>query len=572
MVPILCALLVGALHGSADVRMRIELGPEYRGVPFMGAMDEGLYLSRMMRASLGDWRLGNAMIYEHRDDPWIYGPIGEVAQGRLVKWSGLPVADVDIVLTFVLPAVLTLVAYGLFLSLTKSVPFAALGAMSIVLGQYLLSKDTPLLQGSLVPAVWSLPLQFVRPISPQFYCIPFLIVVWAAFRLYDGGGGKWVWILGVAGTVQLYTNFFLTSFVVVGLGLLLTVAAVQRRLDVVTRFFGVAAIALVGGLPYFHNLWLTVTHPQYQESFARVGGFATREPILPVVHVIVALAFGGLAWTARRERWYQFTVAFLATGFICLNQQLLTGRTVQPFHWESQTNKVILEVALVLGTWHIMRRFGAPRGATVALCTISVAALLVHGWGIQNRYLDAKRAEFAALQRLGPPLQWLADHTDSTDVVLVNPLRFEWADIVTTVTGNYTYVSEPFFYASFLTRDEVERRYLGGLRFYGATPEEMAGFGRWLSGAHFLGMAGMPSQVPTADQRLVHAYLADLQRRYVQAQPGSAWDGVRDFKLDYVLLQADEIARVTPRVQPATIQQVYHDGQFVIWRVPQEWR
>lgn len=572
--PLACALVVGALHVSPDVRLRLELGSAYLGVPFMGATDEGLYLSRVKRASLGDWRLGNAMIYEHRDDPWIYGPVGEVIQGRLVKWSGRPVADLDVFLTFALPALLTAIAYRLFMSMTGSVPFSLLGAMTIALGQYLLSKDTPLLAGRLIHPDWTLPLQHVRPISPQFYFLPFLITLYSAYRLFAGGNRRWAWAAGLGLAVQLYTNFYLTSFIVTGLCLLTIAAALQRRLDVVKAFLLAAVVAVAGGVPYLHNLWLTATHPNYQETFARVGGYATREAILPLVHVVVGVGFVVVGWAARRERWYQFVVAFLAAGFICLNQQLLTGRTVEPFHWESQTNKMFLEIALVLGAWQVVRSAGS-RAATVAghaLCGIGIAVLLAHGWALQDRYLNSRRDEFVSLQQLGPPLRWLEEHTAPADVVLVNPLHFEWADYVTTISGNYTYTSEPFFFASFLTRDEVEQRYLGALRFFGASPEEVKGFLGWFNGAHFLGMQGVTWQVPTADLAAVRRYLDDLQQRYERGDDRTIWQSVGGFKLDYVLMRADEKSRVIHQTSPSEIHQVYDDGRFAIWRVPQAGR
>jgi hypothetical protein len=568
--PIACAIVVGVLHVYPDVRFRAELGRAYFDVPLMGATDEGLYLSRVKRASLGDWRLGNVTIYEHRDDPWIYGPIGEVIEGRLVKWSRLPVGDVDLLLTSILPALLTVIAYGLFIALTGSRSFSSLGAMTIALGQYLLSKDTPLLSGRLVHADWTLPLQHVRPISPQFYFVLFLLILLSAYRVFGEGSRRWAAVCGIALAMLLYTNFYLTSFVVTGLGLLALLAVAQRRFDVAKGFLITSVVAVAGGVPYFHNLWLTTTHPNYQETFARLGGYATRAPILPAAHVAVAAAFVAIAWTARRERWYQFVVAFLTAGFICLNQQILTGRTLQPFHWESQTNKALLEIAIVVAVWFVVRG-AASRVVLFAgrvVCATVIAVILAHGWTTQSRYLDSRRDEFVALQPLGAPLRWLAEHTSPTDVVLVNPLRFEWADYVTTISGNYTYISEPFFFASFLSRDEVERRYLGALRFYGASSEEVRGFLGWFNGAHLLGMQGVPWQVPTADLAAVTRYLDDLQRRYDRGHERTAWESVSDFKLDYVLMRADEKDRLIRRIPRSDIDQVYDDGRFAIWRVP----
>ncbi len=80
------------------------------------------------------------MIYEH---PWVYGPAGEVVEGRLARWLGLSVGDVDIICTFALPALLMVIAQQFFFAITTSTLFSLLGAMTITLGQYLLNKDSP---------------------------------------------------------------------------------------------------------------------------------------------------------------------------------------------------------------------------------------------------------------------------------------------------------------------------------------------------------------------------------------------------------------------------------------------
>ncbi len=147
-----------------------------------------------------------------------------------------------------------------------------------------------------------------------------------------------------------------------------------------------------------------------------------------------------------------------------------------------------------------------------------------------------------------------------------NPLHYEWAEYVATISGNYTYISESFSHASFLPRREIEQRYLGALRFFRATSHEVRGFIRWFNGAHFLGLSALPWYVPTEPTEIIH-YMDDLEAQYQQERPQSPWDSVGDYKLDYVLMSTDEKAEVVKAIASSDINQVYDDGQFVIWRV-----
>lgn len=565
------ACVVGFLHVYPDLRFRREnVASASEGIPFWAASDEGTYLSRVARAASGEWRLGNVMIYEHRNDPWIYGQAGEVLEGRMVAWLGRPVAAMDVWWTLFMPMVVVVIAYCWFFRLTHSSSAALLVSGLIALGQYLVSKDSPLLHGRLIQPEWVYPLQLVRPVSPQFYIVPFLLALWAFSELFGGGSRWWDVVAGMSQGVLFYTNLFFWGFVLVGVGLLVMLTIGQRRWVVFRRFLAALALAGLCAVAYAWNMAQAMQHPNYTEATLRLGLHASRHPILPLWHVAVAAAFFGLGWPHRRERWYPVIGAFLIGGFICLNQQLVTGKMVTPFHWETQTNKILLQCALVLIAWAALRRFAEPmrRRLQAVFCGVGVVLLLAHGFMLQSQYYRLNQPAWTALQPLGRPLAWLKKHTQSSDVVMINPLHYEWAEYVTALGGNYTYISESFSHASFLSRQEIEERFLGALHWFGATTEEAAGFIRWNSGAHFLGLAALPWYVPTPPERLKR-YTDSLIARYDNQakQVQSAWDYAGKYKLDYVLMTKEEALRAGGTASIRRGEQVYSDGYFVIWRI-----
>lgn len=102
----------------------------------------------------------------------------------------------------------------------------------------------------------------------------------------------------------------------------------------------------------------------------------------PLIICLAALLFLWLAVRLGRTRWRQrstvFLVAFCLVPPIVFNQQLLTGRSLQPFHYEFYVVNYIAGLAVVLTAYLYLKGMSNRRLYGAALLVISVLAVV---WG-----------------------------------------------------------------------------------------------------------------------------------------------------------------------------------------------
>lgn len=99
---------------------------------------------------------------------------------------------------------------------------------------------------------------------------------------------------------------------------------------------------------------------------------------------VVALAVR-LGWTRLAERRAHFIAAFAFAPFLVFNQQMLTARSLQPFHYEFYSVNYVVLLAIVLIVAIVWRRF-VSRFRKISVAAVSVIALAAIVWG----YVEAK--------------------------------------------------------------------------------------------------------------------------------------------------------------------------------------
>ena len=107
------------------------------------------------------------------------------------------------------------------------------------------------------------------------------------------------------------------------------------------------------------------------------------------------------AWRGRvewRDRAVLLAASFALTPLVVFNQQILTGRSLQPLHYELYIAKYLALLALVLAIALIRRgRAGVWRPfRTPALACVALVAL---GWGMFETAVETKRHAWASNDR-----------------------------------------------------------------------------------------------------------------------------------------------------------------------------
>jgi hypothetical protein len=132
---------------------------------------------------------------------------------------------------------------------------------------------------------------------------------------------------------------------------------------------------------------LALTHaPDFSRSSERLG-------------LILLLALGYALWRGRVSRTNPlaiFALAFALAPTLIFNQQIVTGHSLQPLHYEMYITKYLTLVSLVL-TFVLFRR--ARESARLSTRALIIVAIIAFGWGITESVIATQRTLQATLGR-----------------------------------------------------------------------------------------------------------------------------------------------------------------------------
>jgi hypothetical protein len=561
-------LVIAALHVYPDVRFAVEHGGS---VHLMAAAGEAMYLTRIGRVLDGDYRLGNAAIVEHRSDPFLLGPLPEYVLGTVGRLLGLSVTRLDLLATAVLPALIFLFVVGLLRAMTGRTRLPIVGGLAVVLGYYLISKETPLLSLRLVDPDLGRPLQFVGPVSPQFHYVIFLGALWLLYRVYAGrGGGASVLAAGVAVGLSFYLALYYWTFLLSGLLVWVLLEALRGDRERVRSGLAVIAIALVVGAYALVNGYRVLTTPAFPEAALRAGCVYSHRPILPYLHVGWIVLFGLWAWRHRDRVPERFVMFFLLAGVVCLNQQVVSGLTVQPFEWETQTNKLLLLLSflVMVSAWLAACDTAVRPGPRVvtAVGALTAALLIAHAVALQSAYYSRHHDAYARMGReVGSLLTWLREATPPDAVVLANPASPVQSDLITTYGGRFAFVSEPFLAVSLIPQREIEDRYVVAMAAFGFGEDGLEQVLQHNRGALLLGSQALPQYVARHETAVAES-VKRVGQRYRRILAGVEAAPASRFRLDYILATRAEAARLRGDVA-AHAREIQGSEAFVILAV-----
>jgi len=110
----------------------------------------------------------------------------------------------------------------------------------------------------------------------------------------------------------------------------------------------------------------------------------TVEVIGYLVLTVTALALWR-RFTTLEDRKAYFIAAFALAPFLVFNQQILTARSLQPFHYEFYVINYVVLLSVVLIVAVLWQRF-ISRSKTVSIISLSILSLISIGWG----YIEAR--------------------------------------------------------------------------------------------------------------------------------------------------------------------------------------
>lgn len=244
----------------------------------------------------------------------------------------------------------------------------------------------------------------------------------------------------------------------------------------IKRLAFVSAGCVVSLVPYF--FLLAKRSPVTDESQLLIRTHLpdlTRTPELIAFAVLAVLALGCIAKLfSYRDRTILFTASLAAAVIVVFNQQIVTGRSLQPIHYQVFIGNYVAGLSLVLALWLIVKSVLRPAVKTLRIISMAAAAIAVC-WGyVECVYTIAPLdAVNMGRDRSVPAARRLAEASGGEAGSTVLCFDVGLADDLPALTGRSVYWAPHQFAFSSMTKPESDRRYFAFLYYLGYTPPDV---------------------------------------------------------------------------------------------------
>lgn len=568
---LLSAILVGLIYIYPDAKFISSLKDGYKGIAMTATNDELRYLAQINAFYKG----GNPTLsgfdnYEHRGEPWTFGFLPPLLMGWLGRLLDISVTQLDLLMSFILPAFLFILVYILTFKMSDSRVLGILGAFSVLFGYHLFSGKISILN-QVLTLKYAESLWFLRPVSPQLNHI-FLLL--SLIMIFVGLGEKrrWaVWSAGVMTGLLFYVFFYYWTFIYAGLSVLFLIALVKKDRGLARGVSIIFFVSLLISIPYWANLLQLIHSKNYADLEYFHNILHTRRPLFPLSQAILTIFIFVTFYKKSNDFRFFYIAAFLIGGVICVNQHVITGKVMFPGHWIGYSNKTFLIVSLFAS----LRNFKYNKlfiklnkngfiSRYVTACFIVLFTFLAVFQ--QSAYLSKNSPFYRAKQSLSGALDWLRKNTSKDDVVATDPLNnmravFPEAEDVLAYSHNFNFI--PVSAGTLRSREEVEDRYFIIMALLGYSPDQAREFYTFNNGAYLICMNAMKEY---GGKGMPAGYLDHLNMKYPDfLDYATLAFAAGVYRLDYVLVSNKFLYK--PYFKLADTSKVYEDDEFVIYKL-----
>lgn len=426
------AAVIGIICVAPHALFKISLGEEYKGIYMTQTANEVDYVSRIQEMTDGHFKLGSVLFFEYKDSPPLMPPnIFEAMVFGINQVFGISVLNVIILSKFFLPVFLFLLIYFLTYELTEKKELigakinAIAGGSFTVLGYDLVDYRSILnyLNGKNEPndfLIWTRP---SNPILGALLIFSFLLTVWFLYERGNFETKKYasVFLSGLLLTLAFMSYFFSWGIILSFAGALFVINMLKREYGFAQKLIFIVLVAFVFSLPYFYNIFTAVGNSSYRQSALSIGLFLNHKPIMNkflIFSLLMFLIFTLFNKENIKKKWWVFSFTFIISGFIAFNQQIITGRTVWPFHFVQYTIPLSI-IALFV----IFFNVAADKGKKLlyvwfAVMIFTAVSSLFFGIYVQASTYKQSYSEYKNKQKYHRLFNWINANTPKDCVIL----------------------------------------------------------------------------------------------------------------------------------------------------------
>jgi len=402
----LAGLAVALVTMIPQLSLWIERGREVQGAYAIVDPDELVYSAYL-----------NSIINRRsrRNDPYFGGTstkhetyfsiqfLPAYALAFVANLFSISAATVFILFTPLFAFLSSLAVFWLLSEVTGDGKAAAIGVLLVLLCGILASAN--LLVEDNYYAVFSFLRRYVPGFPfPLFFV--FCVCVWRAFKRSGLASVGWSTAAGAVMVALIYSYFYLwttAGALLFSLTLLWLIFYRDIRLKVLKTAAIIGGIALLALVPYFQLLSQRSRMIDHDQAL-----LLTHAPdLFRFTELLGAVVLGALIHGVRKGRLdlrspaVLFATACAITPFIVLNQQVLTGHSIQPFHFEQFILSYLILVAAVIVDsvwWKQLTRRAVLFVALALVVGVSLAAKTTKVNSPQNHTTDAAVPLFSTIE------------------------------------------------------------------------------------------------------------------------------------------------------------------------------
>ena len=489
---VLTALAVALLALYPQINLWIERGRDWNGSYASFDFDEIAYSSYLLQLIEGRPRNNDPYTgrdietYGHQDESlFSIQFLPAYCLATPARIFGLSSSTIFIALTALSAFLSTLAVFWLLRALTGSEAASALGASAvIILGTHAASFKAVWLLLRLQPTFSFFPfLRRYLPALPFPFFFIFCALIWLAFESEDRRKAfRHAFVAGLILCALIFSYFFLWTAAVawlVCLTALLLISKPERWQAHLKSLCVVFACALVALVPYA----MLLSHRSREMDAVQM---LVKSHAPDLVHLPEFLGFVvllSLVFASRRSiiNWKNkrtlFIASFALLPIAVFNQQVITGRTLQPFHYERYIANYVALIAVVLMLTTILR---ASRERQISRLALACIATLIFGIGLfetisvtqRNAGLQIAKDESWAVNRRFAEIARESNDMwrESSPLIFFTDL-FQ-ADSLSSVSTQPVLWSQHMFVFSGATRAEDHERFYQYLYYSGLSEQE----------------------------------------------------------------------------------------------------
>ena len=474
LLAIFFSVFVGALILGPQLVFITMEGTHYQGLYMMTTDAEDFYLARI-HEYYDEGRVGNPYLYEYK----FYGPMfysfgAETLLAIPGKLFNISVPTLNLIYKFMLPALQFLLAYALLFRLSGSRLWSIAGGIMVFTGlvwfdwDYLKNNIYVAIQSGNFQDLWYRvpgPLYVGRPVHPQFSQLHLLLYLHALLSFISTAGKRqnnYALLLATLLALSFYTYFYSFTFFLTVNGVLITYWLLSKNFARMSALLCSTLGGLLFGMPPLYAIYSAMHHPDYTRVAKALWVMPSHHFVVSFSTVSLAVLLGIYYYIQRKEKSaefqhekFVFVFALIIAGFVVVNQQVLSGVTLQYVHYFRSIIYPI-DALLFFLLVHLYSRYFFPDNIHKLFFFRNmpwVAITLLVSMGIFIQYIAYRNDALitSGEQRLMPAIKWLAEHTQKESVIMANQ---RLSELIPVFTANNVMWVDDYISAGFLVPAE----------------------------------------------------------------------------------------------------------------------